>query len=111
MNEPERVSEPGELPEFSLLAEVDALLADEPQRTEAISAHTARRNSREVVTLRCLKNSSDYVVECDVYPVNAMTVDPLRPGPYRFESLEQAKEFIAEALQVLTYLDCEVAGD
>lgn len=111
MNEPARVPEPGELPELSVLAEVDALLGDEPQRAKAISAHTARRDSREVVMLRCFKNSSDYVVECDVYPVNAMMIEPLRPGPYHFQSLEQAKEFIAEALQVLTYLDCEVAGD
>jgi hypothetical protein len=50
-----------------------------------------------------------FVIECDVYPVDAVRVEPLRPGPYRFATRAQANEFIAEAVTSLTYLGCEVS--
>jgi hypothetical protein len=70
---------------------------------------TARKDGREVVTMRCFGEDSAWVVECDVYPVTGMRVDPLRPGPYRFPSRDLAHAFVAEATTALRYLDCEVA--
>jgi hypothetical protein len=49
-----------------------------------------------------------FAIECDVYPVDGLRVEPLRPGPYRFASREEANAFIAEAVRALECLGCEV---
>jgi hypothetical protein len=49
------------------------------------------------------------VIECDVYPVEGLRVEPLRPGPYRFASRQEADTFMREAGLSLTYLGCEIA--
>ena len=67
------------------------------------------RGKREVVALRCVNTDGTFVIECDVYPVDAVRVEPLRPGPYRFAKREQADEFMAEVTTSLEYLGCEVS--
>jgi hypothetical protein len=58
--------------------------------------------------MRCAEDGDGWMVECEVYPVGAVRVEPLRPGPYRFDSRAQAEVFVHEAELALTYLGCEV---
>jgi len=69
---------------------------------------TARRDGREVARLQCAWAGSAFVVECEVFPVNAMRPTPLLPGPYRFESLKEARAFLSEVARALDYLGCYV---
>jgi hypothetical protein len=71
-------------------------------------ARTARKEGRQVATLRRLALGSQYIVESDVYPVGTMRVEPMRPGPYVFATREEANAFIEQATQALEYLGCEV---
>jgi hypothetical protein len=48
-------------------------------------------------------------VDCEVYPVSGLRVEPLRPGPYKFATLVHANAFVDEAMRALTYLGCETA--
>jgi len=75
---------------------------------EESEVHTARKEGREVVTMRSFAEGDAWIVECDVYPVTGMRVDPLRPGPYRFASRELADVFIGEATKALSVLGCEL---
>jgi hypothetical protein len=70
---------------------------------------TARKDGREVVTMRCFEDGEGWMVECDVYPVTGVHVEPLRPGPYRFATRELAESFLGEATTALRYLDCHVS--
>jgi hypothetical protein len=72
-------------------------------------SRTARKEGRQVVTLRRLQLGSQFIVESDVYPVGTMRVEPMRPGPYVFASREEANAFIEETTQALEYLGCEVS--
>jgi hypothetical protein len=74
-----------------------------------LALSTARKDGRQVVTLRSFARGAEFVVECEVYPVSGFHVDPLRPGPYRFASEEEARLFMSEAGQALTYLGCDIA--
>ena len=49
------------------------------------------------------------MIECDVYPVDGLRVEPLRPGPYRFTTRAEADAFMDEAGRALTYLGCDVS--
>jgi hypothetical protein len=71
-------------------------------------ARTARKEGRQVLTLRRLALGSQYIVESDVYPVGTMRVEPMRPGPYVFGSREEANAFIEQTTQALEYLGCEI---
>jgi hypothetical protein len=74
-----------------------------------VDRRSARKDGREVVALRCVDTgASGFVVECDVYPVNGIRVEPLRPGPYAFATRAQADAFLDEATKALTYLGCEL---
>jgi hypothetical protein len=74
-----------------------------------VARRSARKDGREVVALRCVDTGANgYVVECDVYPVDAVRVEPLRPGPYRFATRAHADAFMDEAARALTYLGCEL---
>jgi hypothetical protein len=53
--------------------------------------------------------SPGFAIECDVYPVNGLRVEPLRPGPYRFPTRADADAFIDEAVKALEYLGCEIS--
>ncbi len=69
----------------------------------------ARKDGREIATIRCAPLDGVWLIECDVYPVEGLRVEPLRPGPYRFATREEAQTFVKEASLALTYLGCEVA--
>ena len=74
-----------------------------------VARRSARKDGREVVAMRCVDTGAHgYVVECDVYPVDAVRVEPLRPGPYTFATRAQADAFMEEASKALTYLGCEL---
>ena len=74
-----------------------------------VNRRSARKDCREVVTLRCVDTGANgFVVECDVYPVNGIRVEPLRPGPYAFATRGEADSFMNEAAKALTYLGCEL---
>ena len=69
---------------------------------------TARKDGRQVVTLRRADASGEFVVQCEVYPVNSLRVEPIRPGPYVFQSEEEAATFVEETSRALEYLGCTV---
>ena len=74
-----------------------------------VDRRSARKDGREVVALRCVDTGAHgFVVECDVYPVDAVRVEPLRPGPYTFTTRAQANAFMDEASTALRYLGCEL---
>jgi hypothetical protein len=89
------VSEPAVQPEV--------LIGDELDR------RSARKEGREIVTLRCVEADGAFVIECDVYPADGLRVEPLRPGPYRFPTRAEADAFIDETVKALTYLGCDFA--
>jgi hypothetical protein len=74
-----------------------------------IAVHSARKDGREVVRLRSVDEGGPCVIECEVYPLSGLRVEPLRPGPYRFTSRTEADAFVKEAVLALTYLGCDVA--
>jgi hypothetical protein len=74
-----------------------------------LSVHSARKDGREVVRLRSVDQGGACVIECEVYPLSGLRVEPLRPGPYRFPSRSEADAFVNEAVLALTYLGCDVA--
>lgn len=74
-----------------------------------LAVRSARKDGRQVVTLRCVDEGVECVVECEVYPVSGLRVEPLRPGPYRFPNAEDAGAFMDEAVKALTYLGCDVS--
>jgi hypothetical protein len=80
----------------------DALVGDELDR------RSARKDGREIVTLRCVRAAdSAFTIECDVYPAGGLRVEPLRPGPYRFATRDEADAFMAESVLALEYLGCD----
>lgn len=72
-------------------------------------SRTARKDGKQVATLRRLMLGSQFIVESDVYPVGTMRIEPVRPGPYIFGSREEAATFIEETTLALEYLGCEVS--
>jgi hypothetical protein len=70
---------------------------------------TARKDGRQVVTLRRADADGEVVVECEVYPVNSLRVEPIRPGPYRFGTEDEANAFVEETARALEYLGCAVS--
>ena len=76
---------------------------------EELERRSARKDGREIVALRCVELLNGFTIECDVYPVDGLRVEPLRPGPYRFGTREEADAFIAEAIRALEYLGCDVS--
>lgn len=84
-------------------------LQPEPLTGAELDRRSARKDGREIVTLRCVEAGRGILIECDVYPADGLRVEPLRPGPYRFATREDADAFIDEAVRALTYLGCEVS--
>jgi hypothetical protein len=70
---------------------------------------TARKEGRQVVTLRRERADDQVLVHCEVYPVNSLRVEPIRPGPYVFHSEEEASTFVEETSRALEYLGCTVS--
>jgi hypothetical protein len=74
--------------------------------SELVSA--VRKDGKPVVRLRCSDYGSEWVVECDVYPVDELSVQPRTAGPYVFGSAQEAKNFVETSLLALEILGCEV---
>lgn len=74
---------------------------------ERPTVYSAKKDGRHVATFRRFDRGDDSIVECDIYPVNSMRVEPVRPGPYVFPSREVAKAFLEETGRALEYLGCE----
>jgi hypothetical protein len=79
--------------------------AVEPQE---LALRSARKDGRELVRLRYVEEQNAYLIECEVYPVDGLRVEPLRPGPYRFETRDEADTFIRESVTILEYLGYDV---
>jgi hypothetical protein len=79
--------------------------AVEPQD---LDVRSARKDGREIVRIRYVEETDGFVIECEVYPVGGLRVEPLRPGPYRFVRREEADTFIRETVTILEYLGCDV---
>ena len=74
---------------------------------ELVSA--VRKNGKPVVRLTCADYGTEWVVAADVYPVDELTVQPRSAGPYVFGTAQEARSFIANSLEALQLLGCEVA--
>jgi hypothetical protein len=75
---------------------------------DELALRSARKGGREIVRMRYVEETDGFVVECEVYPVGGLRVEPLRPGPYRFVRRDDADTFIRETVTILEYLGCEV---
>jgi hypothetical protein len=68
-----------------------------------------RKDGRPVVRMQCSDYGSQWIVECEVYPVDELTVEPKKAGPYVFANGADARRFIDESLLALQIFGCEVA--
>jgi len=80
-------------------------VAVEPQE---LAIRSARKDGRELVRLRYVEEQNAFLIECEVYPVGGLRVEPLRPGPYRFGTRDEADTFIRETVTIMEYLGCDV---
>jgi hypothetical protein len=79
-----------------------------PAEPEELAVRAARKENRDIVRMRYVEDADGFLVECEVYPIGGLRVDPLRPGPYRFETRDDADSFIRETVTILEYLGCDV---
>lgn len=70
---------------------------------------TISKEGSPVVRLRCSDYGTEWVVDCDVYPVDKLSVQPQNAGPYSFKTAEEARIFVETALLALQVLGCDVA--
>jgi hypothetical protein len=75
--------------------------------SELVSA--VKKDGRPVVRMRCADYGTEWIVECDVYPVDELTVEPRVAGPYVFDSARAAKSFVETSQMALQLLGCDVA--
>jgi hypothetical protein len=75
--------------------------------SELVSA--VRKDGRPVVRMRCADYGTEWIVECDVYPVDELSVELRVAGPYVFDSARAAKSFVETSQIALQILGCEVA--
>jgi hypothetical protein len=68
-----------------------------------------RKDGRPVVRMRCSDYGTEWIVECDVYPVDELSVEPRVAGPYVFDSARAAKSFVETSQLALQILGCDVA--
>ena len=80
----------------------------EPAEPQELALRSARKDNRELVRLRYVEEAGTYLVECEVYPLGGLRVEPLSPGPYRFGPRDDADTFIREPVTILEYLGCDV---
>jgi hypothetical protein len=74
------------------------------------SVRSAKRDGRQVVTMRLVEGPGETVVECDVYPVDSMRVKPIKPGPFVFATRREADRFVEETSRALEYLGCDLSA-
>ncbi len=75
--------------------------------SELVSA--VRKDGKPVVRLRCADYRTEWVVECDVYPVDELSVQPRTAGPYVFGTAQEARSFVETSLLALQMLGCDVS--
>jgi hypothetical protein len=75
--------------------------------SELVSA--VQKDGRPVVRVRCADYGHEWVVDCDVYPVDELSVAPRTAGPYVFGTAQEAKEFVDTSLLALQTLGCDVS--
>jgi hypothetical protein len=75
--------------------------------TELVSA--VRKDGRPVVRMRCADYGTEWIVECDVYPVDEVSVEPRVAGPYVFDSARAARSFVETSELALQILGCDVS--
>jgi hypothetical protein len=75
--------------------------------SELVSA--VREEGRPVVRLRCADYGDEWVVDCDVYPIDELSAEPRSTGPYSFTSKHDAKAFVETSLLALQMLGCNAA--
>jgi len=68
-----------------------------------------RKDGKPVVRLRCADYGDEWVVNCDVYPVDGLSVQPRTAGPYSFGTGGEAKQFVETSLLALQILGCDLA--
>lgn len=76
--------------------------------TLELALRSARKDGREILRLRYVEEPTGFVIECEVYPVGGLRVEPLRPGPYRFGERAAADAFVRETVAILEHLGCNV---
>jgi len=76
--------------------------------TELVSS--VQKDGKPVVRLRCADYGNEWIVECDVYPVDELSVEPRTAGPYVFATAEGAKAFVDSSLLALEILGCDVTA-
>ena len=79
-----------------------------PADDGTLFASGARKDGKPIALIRGVQEGDAIAVEVDVYPSSQLVVEPLRRGPYRFETREAALRFVDEALLALEYLGCTV---
>ena len=79
-----------------------------PTEPQELALRSARKENRDIVRMRYVEDHHGYLVECEVYPIGGLRVEPLRPGPYRFATRDDADTFIRETVTILEYLGCDV---
>ena len=70
---------------------------------------TISRDGRPVVRMRCTDYGDEWIVECDVYPVDELSVQPKSAGPYLFKTRQDARVFVDTSLLALRVLGCQVS--
>ena len=83
-------------------------IPEERAEPQELALRSARKDNRELVRMRYVEEAGTYLVECEVYPIGGLRVEPLRPGPYRFGTRDDADTFIRETVTILEYLGCDV---
>jgi hypothetical protein len=83
---------------------MDGTVADVSELVSAV-----RKDGRPVVRMRCADYGTEWIVECDVYPVDELSVEPRVAGPYVFDSARAAQTFVETSQMALQILGCEVA--
>jgi hypothetical protein len=68
-----------------------------------------RKDGHPVVRMRCADYGTEWIVECDVYPVDELSVEPRVAGPYVFDSARAARSFVETSQLALQILGCDVS--
>jgi hypothetical protein len=67
----------------------------------------AELEGRSIARLRVIERGDSCLVDAEIFSRDA---PPAHPGPYAFADLGQATAFVAEAMESLLYLGCEVSA-
>jgi hypothetical protein len=76
---------------------------------EAFRRRALTDDGWELVTLRAIRRSDCWVIECEVWPEPGDASELVRPGPYIFTTERAARAFADEATLALEYLGCQVS--